>query len=76
MATEPTTGYDYGKPHYTDENHIKHLLFDDNNIDNMTDEAKTSLFETRLANKEIGKKMNEEMSAMYKDYVEEYKILD
>ena len=55
-ATEPTTGYDYGKPHYTDDDHIKHLLFDDNNIDNMTDEAKSSLLETRLADKQIEQK--------------------
>ena len=43
-APAPFTKYDYGRPHYTDENHVKHLLFDDRNIGNMADDAKTSLF--------------------------------
>ena len=41
----------------------------------MTDEAKTSLFESRLEDKEIGRKMNQDMKEMYKDYSEEYYIL-
>ena len=43
-APEPCTTYDYGTPHYSNDNHVKHLHFDDNNVDNMTDEAKHLYF--------------------------------
>ena len=42
----------------------------------MTDETKTSLLSSRVVDKEIGRKLNQDMKETYKDYAEEYKILD
>ena len=74
-APEPRTAYDYGKPYYTDANHVKDLLFDDNDVDKMIDQANIYLLESRLEDKEIGRKMNQDINKTYKNYAEEYKIL-